>query len=94
MFGFHRVTISPADCPNMKYLLIFATLVCIEFYNCDAGIDIGNQVRKHLKKNMSNSAIMALLFLKVKKAIEVIIRCGLVLHPTVPIWNNSLQLPQ
>ena len=43
---------------------------------------------------MSNSAIMALLFLKAKKAIAVIIRCGLVLHPTVPIWNNSLQLPQ
>lgn len=34
---------------------------------------------------MSNSAIMALLFLKAKKAIEVIIRCGLVLHPTVPM---------
>ena len=43
---------------------------------------------------MSNSVIMALLFLKAKKAIEVIIRCGLVLQPTVPIWNNSLQLPQ
>ena len=43
---------------------------------------------------MSNSATMALLFLKAKKAIEVIIRCGLVLHPTVPIWNNSLQLSQ
>ena len=48
VFGFQRMTISPADCPNMKYLLIFATLVCIEFYNCDAGIDIGNQVRKLL----------------------------------------------